>query len=116
VITADGTSIAASKKENAIFSGYTGRGGNFGIVTEFTFQLHSVGPMVYGGVLFIHCQRQKSFCISTRWVRLYLMKCRPIIIRTAPPEPFIPSSARTPMIARSVYTGDQEAGEALMSR
>jgi FAD/FMN-containing dehydrogenase len=52
IITADAKKMVANEKENPdLFWGVRGGGGNFGIVTEYTFQLHPVGPLVYGGVL-----------------------------------------------------------------
>jgi FAD/FMN-containing dehydrogenase len=53
LITADGEFVKASEMENPdLFWGVRGGGGNFGIVTEFEFRLHPVGPTVLAGPIF----------------------------------------------------------------
>ena len=47
VVTASGDVVKASVDENAdLFWSIRGGGGNFGIVTEFEFRLHPIGPML----------------------------------------------------------------------
>src|SRR6202045_2032787 len=53
VVLADGTFVRANAEENAdLFWAIRGGGGNFGIITSFTFKLHPIdtvygGPMLY---------------------------------------------------------------------
>lgn len=52
LVTADGTFITASRREHPdLFWALHGGGGNFGVATSFTFQLHPVGPEVLAGLL-----------------------------------------------------------------
>lgn len=52
IITADGEVRRAAADENEdLFWALRGGGGNFGIVTRFTFRLHHVGPLITGGVM-----------------------------------------------------------------
>lgn len=53
LITADGQALRASATEHPdLFWGVRGGGGNFGIVTSFEFQLHPVGLLLAGKVVY----------------------------------------------------------------
>ena len=53
VVTADGRLLTASAEENDdLFWGLRGGSGNFGVVTSFEYQLHPVGPVLGGGLVY----------------------------------------------------------------
>ncbi|HEX5012929.1 MAG TPA: FAD-binding oxidoreductase [Candidatus Limnocylindrales bacterium] len=53
VVTADGDVIRASPNDHPnLFWALRGGGGNFGVVSSFTFRLHPVGPTVLAGPVF----------------------------------------------------------------
>lgn len=93
VVTADGQLLTASATENEdLFWGLRGGGGNFGIVTDFEFRLHPIGPIVLGGLL-LH-PRSKAAEVY-RFYRDFMQSAPPeiggaVVLMNAPPAPFVP--------------------------
>jgi hypothetical protein len=116
VVVADGSIVRASADENAdLFWGLRGGGGNFGVVTEFEFQLHPVGPIVMGGLL-LYPRAQAPELMRT--YRDFIASapdqvCGGLALLTAPPEEFIPEEMRGQPGVGIVYcyVGSPEEGE-----
>jgi FAD/FMN-containing dehydrogenase len=52
VVLADGRILTASKDDNAdLFWALRGGGGNFGVAASFDYRLHTIGPVVTGGLI-----------------------------------------------------------------
>jgi FAD/FMN-containing dehydrogenase len=116
VVTADGRVVRASADEHPeLFWGLRGAGGNFGVVTEFEFRLHPVGPIVFAGLIVHPREAAREF------VRFYrdFMEGAPdevgggLALLTAPAEGFVPEHARgRPACGVIVlYMGPPERGE-----
>jgi FAD/FMN-containing dehydrogenase len=61
LVTADGRILQANATENTdLFWGVRGGGGNLGVVTSFEYQLHPVGPEIFGGVVIHPLARAKE--------------------------------------------------------
>jgi FAD/FMN-containing dehydrogenase len=116
LVTADGEVVTASESENPeLLWGLRGAGGNFGIVTEFTFRLHPVGPIVLAGQLGYPREGTKE---RLRAYRDYMASAPDEVgggmaLLTAPPEDFIPEPVRGQPITGVIfcYIGDVEAGQ-----
>jgi len=93
VVTADGRIQRAAAEENPdLFWAIRGGGGNFGVVTEFEFRLHQVGPVVQVGLLFWGLEQGPDVLRLAREVIATLPRELNIIVAglNAPPAPFVP--------------------------
>lgn len=119
VVLADGSVVRASERENAdLFWGIRGGGGNFGIVTEFEYRLHPLGPMVLAGLALWPIDQAPR--VVRAW-RDYVdggpdELSTGCAIVTAPPEPFVPDSVRGQVAVGIVamYVGDTARGAGVM--
>jgi FAD/FMN-containing dehydrogenase len=61
VVLADGTFVHADENNHSdLYWALRGGGGDFGVVTQFEYQLHELGPLVYGGYIGWPIERAKE--------------------------------------------------------
>jgi FAD/FMN-containing dehydrogenase len=117
VVLADGRVVRASEREHAdLFWGLRGGSGNFGIVTEFEFRLHPLGPQVLAGLMVFPAARAPEVLPAWRdWADAAPAEvsagCAVII---APPEPFIPAElhGQPVLVLLVLHVGDPADGAA----
>ncbi len=93
LVTAGGELLRASASENPeLFWGVRGAGGNFGIVTEFQFRLHRVGPTVLAGPMLWPIEEAPRLLRFYReWIAEAPDELMTIVMhRKAPALPFVP--------------------------
>lgn len=115
LVTASGETITVNESTAPeLLWGLRGGGGNFGVVTEFTLRLHSIGPEIYGGML-LYPRAQAPGVL--RHVRDFLRDApREVyggaVFMHAPPAPFVPADLQgAPAVAvLAGYAGTVEDG------
>jgi FAD/FMN-containing dehydrogenase len=96
MVTADGRLRRVSRdSEPDLFWALRGGGGNFGLVTEFTYRLHEVGPGIMGGLIAWPAEDHAEDVLglykemtATAPKELTLVTT----MRLAPPAPFVPEA------------------------
>ena len=120
VVLADGRRVRATDGEHPdLLWALRGGGGDFGVVTEFEFRAHRVGPMVLGGMLVYPWAEARDALRSAR----ELMAGAPdeltvfVALITAPPEePFPPELQGGPVAVVAVaWCGDLAEGERVLA-
>jgi FAD/FMN-containing dehydrogenase len=115
VVTADGQVLTASADENPdLYWAIRGGGGNFGIVTSFTFALHPVGPEVAFSATFYPIE---EYAQVLRGWRDYVEQAPDEVTTvcvglTFPANPELPEAIhdRPVVIVGGVFVGDVEEG------
>ena len=116
LVTADGEVVRASDEENAdLFWALRGGGGNFGVVTEFEFDLHPFGPEALAGMIVYPLEDAPE---AVRFCRDFMETAPDALtvfetFMTVPPQaPFPPELQGRPALALGVtYAGAIEEGE-----
>jgi len=111
--------VASAVDEPELFWALRGGGGNFGVVTEFEYRLHDVGPIVYGGMMVTTPDRAGEVM---RFARDWMPSAPDdfgggIAFVSAPPEPFVPAEFHgAPVVGVIVcWTGDHAEGERVIA-
>ena len=111
VVTAGGEVVRASDDENAdLFWALRGGGGNFGVVTDFTFRLHPVGRLLGGQLVY---SVEDARAVVARWRDLMAvaqdeLACFAFIARSSVGE-------QEGAIISVAYFGDAEDGQHAIS-
>ncbi len=111
IVTADGRIRRANRRENSeLFWAIRGGGGNFGVVTRFTFRLHEVGPTVYGGLIAWPFARADEVLVAYRALTRQAPRELSVwlILLNAPPAPFVPEAWQGKKVCAMAvcYSGD----------
>ncbi|HKF23520.1 MAG TPA: FAD-binding oxidoreductase [Candidatus Angelobacter sp.] len=119
LITADQKKVRASEHSNQdLFWAIRGGGGNFGVVTQFEFKLHPVGPEILAGLIVYPRSEAKSVLEQYReFVKLAPLDLTVwVVLRKAPPLPFLPASVhgQDVVILAVCYSGGNAHGPDLV--
>jgi len=120
IVTADGKQLHVSATSHAdLFWALRGGGGNFGVVTEFEFALHPIGPDVLSGLLVFP---QSEAGPVLRKYRAFTATAPEdlsvwVVLRHAPPLPFLPPEVhgQDVLFLALCYVGAEETGRKLIA-
>ena len=93
LVTAAGEPVTASATEEPdLFWALHGGGGNFGVATSFTFELHPLGPEVLAGLLLWPGTAGRDLALAYRDLMQTAQDALggALVFMTGPPEPFVP--------------------------
>ena len=119
MVTAEGERLRTSAEQNAdLFWAIRGGGGNFGIVTQFEFKLHPVGPEVLTGLVVYPFEQAQSVLKQYREILDTLPDELSVwaVLRQAPPLPFLPEAVhgREVVVFAFLHSGDLDEGRRLI--
>lgn len=120
IVTADGEFMHLSEQENTdLFWAIRGGSGNFGVITNFEFKLHPVGPTILSGPVIYPIADAKQILQKYREAAKNMpdeASCW-AVIRKAPPFPFLdPKHHGEPVLVLAMaYIGDMQKGENILA-
>ena len=120
IVAADGEIRVANRDQNAdLFWAVRGAGANLGVVTRFTFRVHEVGPIVYGGLIAWPFERAEEILRAYRALTSEAPRELSVwlILLHAPPLPFVPEEwhGRKTCTMVVCYSGDLEQTEDVLA-
>lgn len=115
LVTAEGVSLTTSEQQHPdLFWAIRGGGGNFGIVTSFSFRVHPHGPEVLAGPILFPADQAEDVL---RAYRDFIATAPDelgtgIILTNAPPAPWIPDSVHGQPVVMIIacYAGPVDQG------
>ena len=120
MITAEGKKIRAGENDNAdLFWAIRGGGGNFGVVTQFEFQLFPLGPEIVAGLIVFPFNQAKQ--ILTKYRQFVNSAPEELnvwaLLRKAPPLPFLPETVhgKEVVVLPIFYSGAVAEAEKLIA-
>jgi FAD/FMN-containing dehydrogenase len=119
-VLADGRTVTCSAGEHPdLFWALRGGGGDFGVVTAFTFRAHRVGPLVLGGMLVYPWEQAREVMRASRALMAGAPEPLTIfdVLLTAPPEPPFPAHLQGRKVALVAvgWSGDLDEGERVLA-
>jgi hypothetical protein len=113
IVTADGQVRRASRDERVdLFWAVRGAGANLGVVTELTFRLHEVGPLVHGGLIAWPFDRADEITRAYRTLTADAPRELAVWLNLlrAPEAPFVPPGWQGQRVCAMAvcYSGDRE--------
>ena len=102
IVMADGTLRRVSEDdEPELFWGLRGGGGNFGVVTRIEYELHPVGPEIYGGAIAWRYEDAAEVLEMYREINAEAPPEQVCVgaIRRAPPAPWLPAEVHGKLLA-----------------
>ena len=119
VITANGDKISTDEINHPdLFWAIRGGGGNFGVVNQFEFKLHTLGSDILAGLIVFPFSQARQVLAK---YREFVESTSPelnvwVVIRDAPPLPFLPEDihGRRVLVLAIFYAGQVAEGQKLV--